>query len=503
MKLKKFLIGLLVVICLVFTGCVASPENPDTGNGDSGYVLEFETVYAMAQEAGYTGTMEDLIALFKGEKGDKGDTGATGEKGDKGDTGAGIESVEFDEQGRLVITLTDGTVLEPVDLPDLHTYGEWQVFGNDDNTCEDKTFYRVCSTCNEMQFKKGSYSDHDWEIETIEPTCQEQGYDHKVCKNCGKEEYENYQPISDHRWQEVYITDNSFHWIKCNDCEETKDVQEHVLADSGYCKICNAVAGSTIGLVYEASIDGTYAEVVGYEGTAKNIIIAEEYNGLPVKSIYNEAFKNSSITSIEIPDSVTSIGNSAFSSCSSLTSIEIPDSVTSIGNSAFSSCSSLTSIEIPDSVTSIGRGAFSYCNSALYTTENNLKYVKANNNPYCLLIEATNKNLSTYTINSQTKYIGYGVFRDCARLSSIEIPNSVTSIGEEVFYNCNSLTSIEIPDSVTSIGEGAFFSCDSLIIYCEASSKPSGWNSDWNFSSRPVYWAGEWEYVNGVPTPKN
>ena len=62
-----------------------------------------------------------------------------------------------------------------------------------------------------------------------------------------------------------------------------------------------------------------------------------------------------------IPDSVTSIGDSAFADCSSLTSVTIPDSVTSIGYSAFENCSKLTSIVIPDSVTSIGEDAFSYC----------------------------------------------------------------------------------------------------------------------------------------------
>ena len=485
MKLKKFLIGLLVVICFVFTGCVASPENPDTGNGE---------------------------------------------------TGAGIESVEFDEQGRLVITLTDGTVLEPVDLTDLHTYGEWQVFGNDDNTCEDKTFYRVCSTCNEMQFKKGSYSDHDWEIETIEPTCQEQGYDHKVCKNCGKEENENYQPISDHRWQEVYTTDNSFHWIKCNDCEETKDVQEHVLADSGYCKICNAVAGSTIGLVYDVSIDGTYAEVVGYEGTAKNIIIAKEYNGLPVKSIYNEVFKNSSITSIEIPDSVTSIGYAAFYDCDSLTSVTIGDSVTSIGYEAFYDCARLSSIEIPDSVisivnyafyncdsltsvvigdsvTSIGSYAFSNCPiekatipaiACTYIKNSALKEVVITSGESIDSSAFYNcSRLTSVIIGDSVTTIGYEAFRYCSSLTSVTIPDSVTSIGDRAFYSCDSLTSIEIPDSVTSIGEYAFFYCYTLTIYCEVLSEPSGWNSNWNSSSRPVCWAGEWEYVNGVPTPKN
>ena len=98
--------------------------------------------------------------------------------------------------------------------------------------------------------------------------------------------------------------------------------------------------------------------------------------------------------------------------------------------------------------------------------------------------------------------IGNGAFSGCISLTSITIPDSVTSIGSSAFDDCISLTSITIPDSVTSIGAYAFLACSSLTIYCEVSSKPSGWDSAWNSANRTVYWNGEWEYdADGNPTP--
>ncbi len=134
-----------------------------------------------------------------------------------------------------------------------------------------------------------------------------------------------------------------------------------------------------------------------------------------------------SLTSITIPNSVTSIGSSAFSWCNSLANITIPNSVTSIDSSAFSGCSSLTSITIPDGVTNIGYKTFSDCSS-----------------------------LTSITIPNSITSIGGEAFFGCNSLTSIIIPDSVTSIDYAAFYNCSSLTSITLPDSVTNIGYSAF-----------------------------------------------
>ena len=161
-------------------------------------------------------------------------------------------------------------------------------------------------------------------------------------------------------------------------------------------------------------------------------------------------------TSYSIPDSVTSIGNSAFCDCYSLTSITIPNSVTSIGWYTFSDCSSLTSITIPDSVTRIGYGAFENCSSLTsITIPNSVTSIGGRAFSGC-------SSLASITIPDGVTSIGGSAFSGCSSLTSITIPDSVTSIGDHAFFGCKGLTSITIPDGVTSIGSYAFYGCKGL-----------------------------------------
>ena len=162
-----------------------------------------------------------------------------------------------------------------------------------------------------------------------------------------------------------------------------------------------------------------------------------------VTSIGNDAFSDCyALTSVVIPDSVTSIGDRAFSFCSALTSVVIGDSVTSIGYSAFWGCSSLSSVVIGDSVTSIDDSAFRYCGSLKFNEYDNCKYLGSDSNPYFALIEASNKNMSSYEIHNDTRIIADYTFHGCSRLTSILIPDSVTSIGYAAFSDCYSLTNV-------------------------------------------------------------
>ena len=164
-----------------------------------------------------------------------------------------------------------------------------------------------------------------------------------------------------------------------------------------------------------------------------------------VTQIGYEAFYDcDSLTSVTIPDSVTTIGDEAFCGCD-ITSITIPDSVTTIGDDAFGGCESLTSVTIGDSVTTIGEWAFNYCLS-----------------------------LTSVTIPDSVTTIGGGAFRDCNSLTSVTIPDSVIMIGDYTFAHCSNLTSVIIGDSVTTIGEWVFSTCRSLeSVYCKATTPPT------------------------------
>ena len=186
-------------------------------------------------------------------------------------------------------------------------------------------------------------------------------------------------------------------------------------------------------------------------------IIPSKINEVSVTSIGEGAFEYSNLVSIIIPDSVTSIENSAFSYCYSLTSVEIPDSVTSIGDSAFFYCKRLTSVIIPDSVISIEASAFWYCQSLTSVIIGNSVTSIGN------LAFGGCSNLTGITIPDSVISIGGGAFAQCSNLTNVTIGNSVTFIGDEAFSDCSGLTTITIPDSVITIGFRAFDGCDSLI----------------------------------------
>ena len=196
-----------------------------------------------------------------------------------------------------------------------------------------------------------------------------------------------------------------------------------------------------------------------------------------ITSIDSYAFSNcTGLTSLKIPESVSLLGKSAFSGCSGLTSFTIPklitnieagtfmgcngllsmilpDSLDTIGISAFSFCSKLQSITIPNTVTSIGEDAFGYCQKLVTvnipTSVSTIGSRIFNN---CI-------SLTLVTINGPVKTIPYDAFYACSSLKSITIPETVTTIDSYAFYQCSSLNAINIPASVTTLGEYAFYYC--------------------------------------------
>ena len=184
------------------------------------------------------------------------------------------------------------------------------------------------------------------------------------------------------------------------------------------------------------------------------------------------------LANVKILNGVTRIWDGAFVDCTGLTSVTIPNSVTSIGKYAFNGCTGITSITIPSSVTSIEEYAFKGCTGLTsITIPSSVKSIdKAFSDCEGLTSVTFQKGttsicdgaclncmgLSSVSIPNTVTRIGDGAFAGCTNLTFVSIPNSVTSIGKASFYACTGLASITIPESVTSIGYLVFVGCTSL-----------------------------------------
>ena len=204
------------------------------------------------------------------------------------------------------------------------------------------------------------------------------------------------------------------------------------------------------------------------------------------------------LITVELPNSVTTIGGCAFSNCAGLKTVTIGNSVQSIGGAAFNRCSGLTSVTIPNSVTTIGYDAFNECSGLTSVTiPNNVTSIGHYAFSYC-------RSLTSVTIPGSVQSIGQSAFNNCSGLTSVTIGNNVKSIEYGAFAGCSGLKEIHFPSSIRSIGSEAFSYCTSLKDYYSYTVEPISITestfSNWSSATLHIpslayynyYWDTQW-----------
>ena len=415
MSLKKLCVvifSLVIAVCMLF-GIAACGGNNNVGDGES---WSIERLYALAQENGFDGTLEDFAKIFKGEQGDQGDKGDQGEKGDQGDKGdkgdqgdkgldgVGVKSAYIDNRGHLILVLSDGTKIDAGKVTQGETEGlEYEFWYN---ATKDYSFARVVGI--------GTAKDFDIVIPST---------------------YNGY-PVDE-------IAPGAF---------RNNTMLRSIVIPEGV-----------------TSIDGSTFEACT---SLTSIVIPDS-----VTYIGRRAFENcTNLTSILLPESITDIGEDAFkgtawyeneinwedgvlylqnylikarpeisgnynikegtlitadcafSRCVNLTGIVIPDSLTIIGDYTFEKCVGLTNVDIPNGVISIGLAAFRYCDD-----------------------------LSDVTVADSVSYIAPGAFAHCKSLESFVIPDGVNQISLQMFLFCENFKEVTIGKNIVWIRETAFY----------------------------------------------
>lgn len=338
----------------------------------------------------------------------------------------------------------------------------------------DNQHQQICKNCHKPKIESCAFG----QTQHKEPNCTLEGSNTRVCTLCQHEDIE-VLPAKGHTWAQDgqkdgwEITTHN-HKRTCSACAET-ETREHTYIASNLCDSC-----LHDGLTYKV-IDDSHAAVEDDKvvSGAKEIIVAEYYDGKPVTEILGYAFYfNKSITKVTLPKSLlvinsqaftdcsalqtvvfegilnpteeekqdtdklaklTTICESAFVTCNNLSEIKFPSSLLTIGANAFYGCRNLYDIDVPASVTEIGANAFArtgYLENK-DSWDGDVLYI----NGHLIL---ANPNLSgSYAVVDGTTVISANAFKDCSRLTEIILPKSLKTVGTDAFLNCTGLEKVE------------------------------------------------------------
>lgn len=232
---------------------------------------------------------------------------------------------------------------------------------------------------------------------------------------------------------EGYVKENSVnydaekHWYayQCEGVGGFSDVTCYLdIAVKDPDQVSTGIATATSAFTYVNH--GDSIEITGFDNSVSDVVIPSEIEGLPVTAISVGAFYLSTITSIEVPDSVTSIGEMAFLGCTSLKSVKLSTGVAKIDKNAFGSCSALQEIQVAKD-----NPNFSSLNGVLYSKKQDT-----------LVIYPAAKTDAAYIIPSGVTSVAMYAFSENPYLETLTIPNSLIKVGDSAFYNCKNLRAV-------------------------------------------------------------
>jgi len=415
---------LLILICLLFTFTLIACDMLQSAQGIQGE---------------------------RGEQGVQGPAGANGENGKDGKDGISVVNAYYNDLGELIIELSNGEIINAQKPPACeHSYSNWKIIS--------------------------------------EASCDCRGVKSRTCSKCNYNEYEITESIN-HVWKDVCVISTTDYeqtvLMSCTTCSITQiALKEHVHNYVDYvCTGCNE-SDPIVDTYFSFTLlaNDTYKIRGKSNFTPAKLVIPSMYKGKPVTVIDNYAFIDSNtIEYVKIPDSIISIGESAFSTTEAFSSVhrlayvDIGNGVKSIGDYAFAYCSNLTSVTVGCSVTNIGNDAFSNCNSLVEVVNKSSHItIEKGSNAYGEIgyyaLDVCNSNDTFVSkLSNDNEFIIYIDGSERILISylgddeKIVIPDYVTKINEYAFDGRYDITSVTIGNHVTSIGSCAFDSCLYLV----------------------------------------
>ena len=335
-----------------------------------------------------------------------------------------------------------------------HDYGEWETVT--EATCSqygEEISY--CTRCDEYRSREIPKTDHEYAATEHEPACTEQGYTEYVCSCCGDGYRDGYVDSLGHDYEVTSQSDEYIVYtcIRCGDSYEMPSEPEEPEEPDEPVTDC---------LTYKLSSDYSFYIVTGIaEGVAEeNIVIPEEYEGLPVSAIGDGAFENNSfILSVVLGKNITSIGESAFRGCSSLASVNISVNVTYIGTEAFGFCTALEEVLYDAANAGDCYNVFYNAGTAgggiVLKIGENVSEIPSNFFNVSQLTYSPKLTAIEFDTDCVVTRIGGNAFFGCDDLKEVYLPASVDYVGRDAFYGCSSLAHAEVPAGADIKG-GAF-----------------------------------------------